>query len=80
MLVIEHLLGLDPDQDYSLMRAVGKKRWRRLLEDLAAVPLITVPPGWAVTESGLEVEVQVAPGQVEALMRPAGPRGGRLPR
>jgi hypothetical protein len=78
MLVIEHLLGVDPDRDESLMRAVGRKRFRRLLADLASKPLITLPPGWAVVEGRVEHPASAAPGETEALMMPAGPRGGRL--
>jgi hypothetical protein len=80
MLVIEHVLGRHPDHDYDIMRAVGKRRFRRLLQDLAARPLITLPPGWTVAEGRVEVEVRTAPGEAEALMQPAGPGGGRLPR
>jgi len=80
MLVIERLIGRSPEQDYRLMRALGKARWRRLLDDLAAVPLVTVPAGWEVQEGRVEASVRLAPGQAEALMRPAGPGGGRLPR
>ena len=78
MLVIEHLLGVDPDRDYGLMRAVGRKRFLRLLADLATRPLITLPSGWAVAEGRVECPVSATPGETEALMMPAGPRGGRL--
>ena len=79
MRIIEHLLGLDSKQDDSLYRALGRKRWTRLLQDLAAEPLVTLPPGWTVEDGRVEVAA-TTDGQTEALMRPAGPRGGRLPR
>jgi len=60
--------------------AVGKARWRRLLRDLAAVPLITRPAGWELRNGRVEASVELAPGQAYTLMQPAGPRGGMLPR
>ena len=79
MLVFAHLLGLDSKQDNDLYRALGRKRWTRLLQDLASEPLVTLPPGWTVEDGRVEVMATVD-GQTEALMPPAGPRGGRLPR
>ncbi len=80
MLVMEHQVGRDPTQDSWIQRAVGSAGWRRLLQDLAAVPAVTLPPGWEFRDGRVEVSVEFAPGQVEALMRSAGPRGGRPPR
>jgi len=70
MLVIEHLQG---KQDYELRLLLGRRKlkalldWLRRREEEAAAAY-------------REVAVTVGPGQARGLMRPAGPRGGRLPR
>jgi len=69
MLVIEHL---DGKQDYEL-----RLLERRVLLDLAALR------AWLEERERPqppEVPVVVETSEVEALMVPAGPRGGRLPR
>jgi len=70
MLIIEHLEG---KQDYELRLLLGRPRleglleWLRRREEEAAAAY-------------REVAVTLGPGQARLLMRPAGPRGGRLPR
>ncbi len=78
MLVMERLVGTDPARDSWIAGAVGRAKWRRLLQDLATVPLITLPEGWKLEDGRALAPVQTD--DYEALMQPRGPRGGRLPR
>lgn len=69
VLVIEHLEG---KQDYELRLLLGRRleellAWLRRREEEARAAYREVP-------------VKLAAGQADALMQPAGPRGGRLPR
>ena len=79
MRVIVHLLGTAPETDKGLANALGRRRWTRLLQDLAAEPVVTLPPGWELMDGG-RVEARAWDDDYEALMMPRGPRGGRLPR
>ncbi len=72
MRIIEHLDGRSPADDYVLRLL---ERWGLL--DLAALR------AWLQERrrSGpVEVPVVVETSEVETLMQPTGPRGGRLPR
>lgn len=79
MLVMERLIGSGPELDSFIRDKVGPTRWEHLLWDLASVPAVTLPDGWELMDGG-KVEPRAQADDYEALMQPAGPRGGRLPR
>lgn len=80
MKVIAHLLGEDKTTEHALMRLLGRTLWDRLLVDLEDEASVTVPPGWVSWAGQIENPVQITEEDMVALMRPAGPHGGRLPR
>jgi len=70
MLVIEHLQG---KQDYELRLLLGRRKLETLLDWLHRREE-------EAAAAYREVAVTLQSGQARALMWPAGPRGGRLPR